>query len=392
MDLYEHQGKELFAKHGIPVPEGAVARSPEEAREIAERFGGSAVVKVQVQVGGRGKGGGIVLAKSPEEAEEAARRLLAEGFQGMPVDRVLVEQLLDIQAEFYAAITLDRGAKSYLAMVSSEGGMDIEQIARDHPDALRRAHVDPLLGMRSYQLRWLTGALPDAARKGASEILSKLFDLLLQADATLAEINPLVLLGDGRVVALDAKVTVDDNALYRHSDMAELAKEFPVDPTEARAKEKGLQYVKLQGEVGIIGNGAGLVMSTLDVVQQAGGRAANFLDVGGGAGAEVMATSLEVILSDPEVRSVLVNIFGGITRGDLIAQGILEALSRVEARVPIVVRLDGTNAEEGRRILQEAGHERIVAAATMQEAARVAAELAGGSGGELDVERQEVGK
>jgi succinyl-CoA synthetase beta subunit len=377
MDLYEHQGKELFAKHGIPVPEGEVARSPEEAREIAKRFGGSAVVKVQVQVGGRGKGGGIVLATSPDEAEEAARPLLTEGFQGMPVDRVLVEQLLDIQAEFYAAITLDRGAKSYLGMVSSEGGMDIEQIARDHPDALRRTHVDPLLGMRSYQLRWLTGALPDAARKGSSQILATLFDLLLQADATLAEINPLVLLGDGRVVALDAKVTVDDNALYRHPDIAELAREFPVDPTEARAKEKGLQYVKLEGEVGIIGNGAGLVMSTLDVVQQAGGRAANFLDVGGGASAEVMATSLEVILSDPEVRSILVNIFGGITRGDLVAKGILEALSRVEATVPIVVRLDGTNAEEGRRILQEAGHERIVAAATMQEAARLAAELAG---------------
>jgi succinyl-CoA synthetase beta subunit len=377
MDLYEHQGKELFAKHGIPVPEGGVARTAEEARAIADRFGGRAVVKVQVQTGGRGKGGGIVLASSADEAEEAARRLLAEGFQGMPVDRVLVEQLLDIQAEFYAALTLDRGAKRYLAMVSSEGGMDIEQIAREHPDALRRAHIDPLLGLRSYQTRWLTGALPDGARTGTAEILAKLFAVLLQEDATLVEINPLVLLWDGRVVALDAKVTVDDNALYRHASIAELAKEFPVDPTEARAKEKGLQYVKLEGEVGIIGNGAGLVMSTLDVVQQAGGRAANFLDVGGGASADLMATSLEVVLSDPEVRSVLVNIFGGITRCDLVAQGILEALSRVEARVPIVVRLDGTNAEEGRRILQDAGHERIVAAETMQEAARRAAELAG---------------
>ena len=377
MDLYEHQGKELFAGRGIPVPEGAVARSADEARSLAERFGGSAVVKVQVQIGGRGKGGGIVLAKSPAEAGEAAARLLTEGFKDMPVDRVLVEQLLDIESEFYAAITLDRGAKRYLAMVSSEGGMDIEQIAREHPDALRRAHVDPLLGLRAYHLRWLTGALPEAARKGTSEILGGLFDLLLETDATLVEINPLVLLRDGRVLALDAKVTIDDNALYRHPDIAGLAKEFPVDATEARAKEKGLQYVKLGGQVGIIGNGAGLVMSTLDVVQQAGGRAANFLDVGGGAGADVMATSLEVILSDPDVRSVLVNIFGGITRCDLVAQGILEALGRVEARVPIVVRLDGTNAEEGRRILQEAGHERIVAAATMQEAARRAAELAG---------------
>ena len=376
MDLYEHQGKDLFAAHGIPLPERQVVETPEEARRAAERFGGKAVVKVQVQVGGRGKGGGIVLARSPAEAEDAARRLLDEGFQAMPVTRVLVEEQVDIAQEFYAAVLLDRGTKRYLAMVSSEGGMDIEQIARDHPGALRRARIDPLLGMRAYQARWLSGALPEQARAPAADVIAKLYEVLIGADAMLVEVNPLVLLTDGRVLALDAKVTIDDNALYRHKELAELRGGFPVDPTEARAKEKGLQYVKLDGSVGIIGNGAGLVMSTLDLADQAGGKAANFLDVGGGAGADLMATSLEVILSDPDVRSVLVNIFGGITRCDLVARGILEALDRVDAKVPIVVRLDGTNAEEGRRILSEAGHERIVAAATMQEAARRAAELA----------------
>jgi len=376
MDLYEHQGKDLFAKHAIPVPEGAVATTAREAGQVAERFGGRAVVKVQVQVGGRGKGGGIVLAKSPQEAEDAARRMLDEGFNGMPVTRVLVEQLVDIAGEFYAALLVDRAAKRYLAMVSAQGGMDIEELARTKPEALRRTPVDPLVGLRPYQTRWLTGLLPPEARDGTADVLGKLHALLLDADATLVEINPLVLLADGRVVALDAKVTVDDNALFRQPDLEALAGTFPVDPTEARAKEHGLQYVKLDGSIGIIGNGAGLVMSTLDVVQQAGGRAANFLDVGGGASADLMATSLEVVLSDPEVRAVLVNIFGGITRGDLVAEGILEALKRVQARVPIVVRLDGTNAEEGRRMLQEAGHDRIEAAATMQEAAQRAADLA----------------
>jgi succinyl-CoA synthetase beta subunit len=376
MDLYEHQGKELFAKHGIPLPEGQVAESAEQAREVAERFGGRAVVKVQVQIGGRGKGGGIVVAGSPQEAEDAARRMLDEGFKGMPVTRVLVEQQVDIEEEFYAAVLLDRGTRRYLGMVSSQGGMDIEEIARDHPAALRRTHIDPLLGMRPFQARWLAGGLPEKARKPAAEIVPKLHDVLTAEDAVLVEVNPLVLLSDGRVVALDAKVTIDDNALYRHEDLAALRSSFSVSETEARAGEKGLQYVKLDGSVGIIGNGAGLVMSTLDLVDQAGGRAANFLDAGGGASADMMATSLEVILSDPQVRSVLVNIFGGITRCDLVAQGIIEALGRVDAKVPIVVRLDGTNAEEGRKMLTESGHERIVAATTMQEAAKRAADLA----------------
>jgi succinyl-CoA synthetase beta subunit len=381
MDLYEHQGKDLFRQHGIAVPEGVVASTPEEARAAAEGFGGAAMVKVQVQVGGRGKGGGIVLAKSPEEAEEAARRMLAEGFKDMPVTRVLVEQLVDIAAEYYAAFTLDRGAKRYLGMVSSEGGMDIEQVAREHPKSLRRVHVDPILGLRPYQVRYLAGHLPPGARGGAEDLLAKMYTLLGAVDATLVEANPMVLLAGGGVLALDAKVTVDDNALFRQEEIGALRREFPQDPTESRARDEGLQYVKLDGDVGIIGNGAGLVMSTLDVVDQAGGRAANFLDAGGGASAEMMATSLEVVLSDPAVRSVFINIFGGITRGEEVARGILEALSRVEATVPIVVRLDGTNAEEGRRILAEAGHERIVVAATMNEAAQRAADLAASAKG-----------
>jgi succinyl-CoA synthetase beta subunit len=376
VDLYEHQGKDIFRAHGIATPEGVVASTPQEARAAAERFGGRGVVKVQVQIGGRGKGGGIVLAKSPDEAEEAAARMLGQRFKGMQVTRVLVEQLVDIASEFYAAITLDRGARKFLAMVSSEGGMDIEEVARTKPEALRRVHVDPLLGIRGYHLTFLTGPLPAEARKGAAGVLAKLWEVVVDTDATLVEVNPLVLLGDGTVAALDAKVTVDDNALFRQPEVEALRDSFPVDPTEKKAKDLGLQYVKLEGEVGIIGNGAGLVMSTLDVVAQAGGRAANFLDVGGGAGADVMATALEVVLSDPEVRSVFVNIFGGITRCDLVAQGILEALQRVEAHVPIVVRLDGTNAEEGRKILTDAAHERIVPAATMNEAAARAADLA----------------
>jgi succinyl-CoA synthetase beta subunit len=374
MDLFEHQGKELFERHGIKLIPRLVASSPAEAREAAGRLGPVAV-KAQVQIGGRGKGGGIVLARTPQEAERAARKMLEDGFQGMPVPRVLLERLVDIDREFYMAITLDRAEKRYVAMTSSEGGVDIEEVAATHPEAIRRAAVDPLLGLKSFQVRRLVGGFPEEAREGAAALLSSLYDVLIDDDATLVEVNPLALLKDGRVVPLDAKVTIDDNALGRHPDLAEYAKAFPLDPTEARAREKGLQYVKLDGEVGIIGNGAGLVMATLDVVQQAGGSAANFLDVGGGAGADLMATSLEVILSDPAVRSVLINIFGGITRCDEVAQGILEALGRVEATVPIAVRLDGTNAEEGRKILADAGHERIVPAATMLEAARKAVEL-----------------
>ncbi len=376
MDLYEHQGKELFAAAGIPVPRGIVAATPEAAREATEQLGGRSVVKAQVQAGGRGKGGGVVLADSPGEAEAAAARMLAEGFKGLPVTRVLVEERVPIAREFYAAFLLDRGTGRYLGMVAAEGGVDVEELARTRPEALRRVHVDPMLGLRDYHVRRLVGHLPAEAREGAAEVLRGLHAVLVERDAMLVEVNPLVLLEDGRVVALDAKVTIDDNALGRQPELERLRTAFPVDPVEARAKEAGLQYVKLDGEVGVIGNGAGLVMSTLDVVQRAGARPANFLDIGGGASAEVMATALEVVLSDPSVRAVLVNVFGGITRCDLVARGILSALERVEARMPLVVRLDGTNADEGRRILERAGHPRVVPAATMLEAAERAAELA----------------
>jgi succinyl-CoA synthetase beta subunit len=376
MDLYEHQGKELFAKHGIPVPRGIVAETPAAARAAAESLGGGAVVKVQVQIGGRGKGGGVVLVDTPAEAEAAAERMLREGFQGRRVNRVLVEERLPIERELYAAILLDRSTGTDLAMVAAEGGVDIEELARERPEAIRRQHIDPEIGLHPYHLRRLTGGLPHELRDLVGNVLAGLYDVLTTEDATLVEVNPLVLLTDGRVLALDAKVTIDDNALFRHPEIEMLRSAFPIDPVEFRAREAGLQYVKLEGRVGIIGNGAGLVMSTLDLVHQAGADAANFLDVGGGASADAIATSLEVVLSDPAVRSVLVNIFGGITRCDVVARGMLEALERVTPTVPIVVRLDGTNAEEGRRILEEAAHPRIVPAATMLEAARVAAELA----------------
>jgi succinyl-CoA synthetase beta subunit len=379
VDLYEHQGKELFARFEIPVPRGIVATSGEEATQATKELGGRSVVKVQVAIGGRGKGGGVVVVDSPERAADEADRMLREGFRDMTVTRVLVEQALPIAREFYTSFLLDRSTGRYLAMMTAEGGVDIEELARTRPDAIRRVHIDPNLGLRAYHVRELVGVLPPGAREGAGEALGKAFRLLTELDATLVEINPLVQLEDGSVVALDAKVTIDDNALFRHPDLEPLRSAFPIDPVEARAKEKGLQYVKLDGEVGIIGNGAGLVMSTLDVVAQAGARAANFLDVGGGASADQMATSLEVVLSDPAVRSVLINIFGGITRGDLVAEGILGALERLEVRVPIVVRLDGTNAEEGRRMLAEANHPRVVTAETMLEGARRAAELASGA-------------
>jgi succinyl-CoA synthetase beta subunit len=376
VDLYEHQGKDVFRAQGIPTPRGIVATTPEEAADATRELGGRSVVKVQVQIGGRGKGGGVVLVDSPERAADEAERMLRDGFKDMTVNRVLVEELLPIAKEFYTSFVLDRSTGDHLAMMTAEGGVDIEELARTRPEAIRRAHVDPMLGLRMYHVRELTGTLPLEAREGAGDILRKLHSILGEQDATLVEVNPLVLLEDGKVLALDAKVTIDDNALWRHPELDGLKAAFPIDPVEARAKDAGLQYVKLEGDVGIIGNGAGLVMSTLDVVAQAGAKAANFLDIGGGASVDTMSTSLEVILSDPAVKAVLINIFGGITRCDLVAQGILEALLRIEAAVPIVVRLDGTNARLGREILNEAAHPRIVSATTMLEAARKAADLA----------------
>jgi succinyl-CoA synthetase beta subunit len=384
MDLFEHQAKELFARYGVAVPRGRVAWSAEEAGQAAAEIGGTVVVKAQVQVGGRGKAGGIKLARDPAEAREHAARIIGMDLKGHRVRRVLVEEASEIAAEYYASILHDRAGKGFLAMASAEGGVEIEEVAARDPDAIVRVPVNPLIGLRPYHVNQLVygAGFDQAARAGAADLLGRLYQVFVAADCLLVEVNPLVLTADGQVKALDGKVTLDDSALFRHPDLEELRDTFAVDPQEQAAKEQGLNYIKLDGWVGIIGNGAGLVMSTLDVVAQAGGKAANFLDVGGGASAETMAAGLEVILSDPKVRSVLVNIFGGITRGDLVARGILDALERLGGKlaVPLVVRLDGTNAEEGRRLLAASPSDKLVTAATMLEAAHKAVELAGAAG------------
>jgi succinyl-CoA synthetase beta subunit len=384
MDLFEHQAKELFARHGVPVPRGRVAWSPEEAEAVAAELGGTVVVKAQVQVGGRGKAGGIQLARDAAEARAHAERIIGMDIKGHVVRRVLVEEASDIAAEYYLSILHDRASKGLLAMASTQGGVDIEEVAASSPEAIVRVPVNPLIGLRPYhvsQVLYGAGFAP-AAHRGTADILTKLHRVLLAADCTLVEVNPLVLTADGQVKALDAKVSLDDSALFRHPELEALRDTFAPDPQEQAAKERGLNYVKLDGWVGIIGNGAGLVMSTLDVVAQAGGRAANFLDLGGGATAETMADGLEVVLSDRKVRSVLVNIFGGITRGDVVAEGILEALERLgdKVQVPLVVRLDGTNAEEGRELLAKSPSDKVVSAATMLDAAARAVELAGEEG------------
>jgi succinyl-CoA synthetase beta subunit len=386
MDLFEHQAKELFARHGVAVPRGRVAWSPEEAETVAAELGGTVVVKAQVQTGGRGKAGGIQLAKDAAEARARAEQIIGMDIRGHTVRRVLVEEASEIAEEYYLALLHDRAGKGLLAMASAEGGVEIEEVAKAKPEAIVRVPVNPLIGLRPYHVAQVVygAGFAAEARKGAGQILTQLAEVLLANDCMLVEVNPLVLTADGQVKALDGKVTIDDSALFRHPDLEELRDTFAVDPQEQAAKERGLNYIKLDGQVGIIGNGAGLVMSTLDVVAQAGGKAANFLDVGGGASAETMAAGLEVILSDPKVRSVFVNIFGGITRGDLVAQGILDALDRLGDRlqVPLVVRLDGTNAEEGRRLLAASPSEKVVPAATMLEAAAEAVELAGASKGD----------
>jgi succinyl-CoA synthetase beta subunit len=385
MDLFEHQAKELFARHGVAVPRGRVAWSPEEAAAVATELGGTVAVKAQVQIGGRGKAGGIKLAADPAEARAHAERIIGMDIRGHTVRRVLVEAASDIADEYYVAILHDRASKGFLAMASAEGGVDIEEVAATRPEAIVKVPVNPLVGLRSYHVNQLVygAGFDERARKGAAELLARLYDVLVAADCMLVEVNPLVLTGDGQVVALDGKVSLDDSALPRHPDLEELRDTFAADPQEQAAKEQGLNYIKLDGYVGIIGNGAGLVMSTLDVVAQAGGKAANFLDVGGGASAETMAAGLEVILSDAKVRSVLVNIFGGITRGDLVAQGILDALDRLgdKVKVPLVVRLDGTNAEEGRALLAESPSDKVIPAATMLDAARKSVELANAKAG-----------
>ena len=378
MDLFEYQGKEVLRRFEVPVPEGRVAKTPDEAADAAKHLGGKVVVKAQVQVGGRGKAGGIKLAESPEEARAVAEQILGMDIKGHVVKRVLVERAGDIKEEYYVSFLLDRSNRNFLGMMSAEGGVEIEEVAVSNPKAISQVHIDPLLGFSDFHARKLVfGAnLDPEARKGAIEMLPKLFRAFVELDASLVEVNPLVLTGDGKVVALDAKVTVDDSAAYRHPIFEELKAAHEVPEQERLAKEKGLNFIKLDGNIGIIGNGAGLVMSTLDVVKDAGGDPANFLDVGGGADADVLSAGLEVITSNPEVKSVMVNIFGGITRCDLVAAGILDALSRLDMKVPLVVRLDGTNAEQGRKMLADQPHEMLIPAETMLGAATAVVELA----------------
>ena len=379
MDLFEYQGKQYFARFGVPVSPGGVAVTPDEVVQWADRVGYPVVVKAQVQVGGRGKAGGIKLAATPEEARAHARAILGMDIKGHTVHRVWVEHASDIAKEYYASFTLDRGAKAHLAMVSARGGVDIETVAEEDPGAIARLHVDPYIGFSREQAQALVeqAGLDEEAKEGGVQVLVDLYRCFVEGDADLVEVNPLILTPDGRVHALDAKVTLDDNAAFRHPEWEEWAGTAEMDERERHARAVGLQYVGLDGFVGIIANGAGLAMSTCDVVNQVGGRPANFLDIGGGASAEVMANALEVINGDPSVRSIFINIFGGITRGEEVANGIVTAIGRVDIKVPMVVRLDGTNAEQGREILQTVASEMVITSPSMMEAARLAVRLAG---------------
>src|SRR4051812_22091820 len=380
MDLLEYQGKQLFARRGVPVPRGAPATTVEEAVAAADELGYPCVVKAQVVIGGRGKAGGIKLANDRKEAEEHARAILGMDIRGFTVHRLWVEQASDIAAEYYASIVFDRAAKRPLVMLSTQGGMDIEEVAARAPEAIARLHVDPLLGFQDFHARRLAfeaGVDADVIRP-IGELLTKLYDAFVGEEATLVEVNPMIVTGDRRVVALDAKVTLDDSALFRHPDNAELRDVSGEDPQERMARERGLTYVKLDGNVGVLGNGAGLVMSTLDVVALAGGRPANFLDAGGGSKAEAITSAVEVILSNPNVTAVLFNIFGGITRCDEVAKGLIEAFAQIEPDVPFVVRLDGTNDKEGRELLAHADLPNVHTESTMLGAAQRVVELAGG--------------
>ena len=383
MDLLEYQGKQLFARHGVPVPSGSPAGTVEQAVAAADEIGYPCVIKAQVLIGGRGKAGGIKVAKDRAEAEEHARAILGMDIRGFTVHEVWVEAASDIASEYYASIVFDRAAKKPLVMLSTQGGMDIEEVADNNPDAIARLHVDPLLGFQDFHARRLAfeaGVDADVVRP-VGALLNKLYDAFASEEAMLVEVNPMIVTSDRKVMALDAKVTLDGNSLFRHPDNAELRDAGGEDPQEQMAKERGLTYVKLDGNVGILGNGAGLVMSTLDVVAQAGGKPANFLDAGGGSKAEAITQAVEVILSDPKVTAVLFNIFGGITRCDEVARGLIEAFDQIKPTVPFVVRLDGTNDEEGRRLLAEAALPNVHAEATMLGAAKRVVELAGDAGG-----------
>jgi succinyl-CoA synthetase beta subunit len=378
VDLYEYQGKELFGRFGIPVSEGRLATTPAEARAAAEKLR-PVVVKAQVQTGGRGKAGGIKLADSPEDAEREAEEILGLDINGHVVRKLWIEQASEIAKEYYLSVTFDRGTKKALFMLTTEGGIEIEEVAENNPDALARLHVDPLEGFQPYQGRRLiygAGIADPSEQKQILDIIGKLYTCFVETDAMLCEINPLIVTPEGEVRALDSKFTVDDNALYKHHDIAEMRDLEAYPPEERAAREKGVTYVKLDGEVGILGNGAGLVMSTLDVIALVGGRPANFCDLGGGGDAQGVVDALEIISADPQVRSIVFNIFAGITRCDVVAQGILQALSQTKIEHPIVVRFDGTNAEEGRAILAAAAPPNLHVEATMLDAAKRAVELA----------------
>jgi succinyl-CoA synthetase beta subunit len=384
VDLLEYQGKQLFAQHDVPVPEGRAADTVEAAVEAAEEIGYPCVIKAQVQIGGRGKAGGIKVAENKEEATEHANAILGMDIRGprgegpFTVHQVWVERASEIEAEYYASIILDRSAKKFLAILSTMGGMNVEEIAEKDPDALVRRHIEPNEGFGEKQAVALAAdaGVPDDAREKTAALLVKLYDAFTGSDATLIEVNPLVVTKGGEVIALDAKVTIDNSALFRHEELAEMEDPSAEDPQEQMAKEKGLTYVKLDGDIGILGNGAGLCMSTLDVVAQAGGRPANFLDAGGGSKADAIVDALEVITSDEKVVAILFNIFGGITRCDEIAKGIIEASERIEIGVPLVVRLDGTNSEEGLGLLADADLPDLHVEKTMLGAAEKVVEIA----------------
>lgn len=384
MDLFEYQARDLFESKGVPVLAGAVASTPEEARDAAARLGGRVVVKAQVKVGGRGKAGGVKLAENPEDTFAKASAILGMDIKGHVVNKVMIAKAAPIESEYYLAILLDRAARSFLVMASVAGGMDIEEVAHKTPEKLAKVHIDPNEGIDQAKAVEIIkqGGFPEDVSTAVADVLVKLWQTFVESDATLVEVNPLVKTSDGRIIALDGKVTLDDSAAFRHPDHEALIDHAATNPLEALAKEKDLNYVKLDGEVGVIGNGAGLVMSTLDVVAYAGEKygvkPANFLDIGGGASAQVMADGLSIILGDPAVRSVFVNVFGGITACDAVANGIVQALEMLgdKATKPLVVRLDGNNVLEGRRILQEAAHPLVEQLDTMDGAAARAAELA----------------
>ncbi len=371
MKLHEYQSKNIFAKYGIPIPKGRVAATSQEAKQIAEELGGRVIVKSQVLVGGRGKAGGIRLAKSAEEAEEVATHILAVEIKGLPVRKVLIDEAAQIETEIYLGITNDRAARKPVLMASAAGGVDIEEVARETPEKIIRVNIDPLLGLKDYQTRDIAAGidLPRDLWRSFGSIASGLWNAYRKSDATLAEINPLVITADNQLLAVDGKMVIDDNALFRHVDIAEMRDLDVEADSEIRARKYGLSFIQLNGDIGCMVNGAGLAMTTMDIIKLFGGEPANFLDIGGGASAERVTAALRIILSDPKVKTVLINVFGGITRGDEVARGILTTLEAVKTKVPIVIRLAGTNAKEGQKILADAD---LITAETLADAAQKA--------------------